>query len=91
MMNVITNVIFSVDCRAVYICGWKSTGVLIIKLWRPYLDNTDENSLTTLWEKSTSFPKIIVSHDKTMIAIQNQNQNTTDFNQKKKQRMVVIF
>ena len=73
-------VMFSVDYRAVLICCRRSNNV-IINLWRPYLDNTDEDSLTTLWEatlreEQISEPKIIVSHDKTMIAILN----TTIFN-----------
>ena len=46
-------------------------------LWRPYLDDTHEDNLTTLWEQENSdcYSKS-VSHDKKMIAIQD----TADLN-----------
>jgi len=69
----ITTVMFSLDCRAVFICG-RCGNSNVIKLWRPYLDDTDEDNLITLWEHEDLYyiyPKIIVSRDKTMIAIQD--------------------
>ena len=71
----ITKVMFSVDYRAVFICGrqGRNNNSNVIKLWRPYLDDTHKDNLTTLWEQEYLIcnPKIIISHDKTMIAIQD--------------------
>ena len=74
-MTNIDEVIFSVDYRAVFVCGMCES-CNVIKLWRPYLNDTDKDSLITLWEqKGMNFhtPKIVVSHDKKMIAIQNKS------------------
>ena len=72
VMKYITKVMFSADGLAVFICG-RVGDSNVIKLWRPYLDDADEDSTITLWEqKSTNVcPKIVFSPNKMMIAIQD--------------------
>ena len=73
-MTCINEVIFSVDFRTIFVCG-RVGDSSVIKLWRPYLDDVDEDRLITLWEYHNpgyGGIKIIPSHDKTMIAIQDQ-------------------
>ena len=73
VMTYITKVVFSVDCRAVFICGHQgNNNSNVIKLWLPYLDDTHEDNLTTLLEQENLNCYLeSVSHDKTMIAIQD--------------------
>ena len=84
VMNIIRKVMFSLDYRTVFIYG-RCENSSVIKLWRPYQNETDEDNLITLWrQKFRNFhTNIIISHDKTMIAIQD----TVDLN---KGRMVSV-
>ena len=71
VMKYATEVMFSTDCHAIFVCSWGGN-FCVIKLWRPYLDDAYEDSLITLWEKKNcDITKIVLSHDKTMIAIQD--------------------
>ena len=79
-MFYIENVIFSSYDRAIFI-GCKRDNDVFIKVWRPYLDDDDENLLITLTKKQDSgvqFPAYNTSkfsHDNSMIAVRDSLKN----------------
>ena len=63
----ITKSVFSTDGRAVFIC---CDGM--IQVWRPYLDDDDEDRLVTLWRQTDTeygYAQCTFSHDTKMVAI----------------------
>ena len=73
VMKYIRKVMFSLDYRTIFVCG-RCGNSSVIKLWRPYQDEADEDNLITLWEQKICNydPKIVVPHDKMIIAIQDR-------------------
>ena len=70
----INNIMFSSDDRAVFICCNE-----MIKAWRPYHDNEDEDHLITLCRNidlDRGSRRFIFSHDKSMVVIHNEWTNT---------------
>ena len=73
LINRIKNIMFSPDDRAVFIC---CNGT--IKVWRPFLDDDDEDRLITLTNKShpsgthySAYNTYKFSNDNTMVVIHN--------------------
>ena len=72
----INNLMFSSNNRAIFLCCREENDDVAIRIWRPYLDDDDEDRLITLWRQansnryyktSTSF-----SNDNTMVAIYDE-------------------
>lgn len=68
----ITKIVFSSDGRAVLICC-RENNTVVIKVWRPYLDDDDESSLVTLSSRlsdsSIDDTLFTFSQDSKMVAI----------------------
>ena len=74
----IDHIMFSSNDRAIFICCRKENNDRTIKVWRPYLDDDDEDRFITLWRQPMSKCgyRIITSfsNDNTMVAIHDECQ-----------------
>ena len=67
----------SSDGRAVFICVHFLNGNIAIMIWRPYLDDDDEDRLINLWAQTglshgiQTHQTVTFSHDNSMVAIRN--------------------
>ena len=73
VMTRINQTLFSFDGHAIFVSIWENR-ISVINLWLPYLDDANEDSLISIWRQTDgdySIARLALSHDNTMIAIDN--------------------